>query len=90
MSKVSIAVTTQQLDTRHAETVIRALHNMSFFQLPVKAGPAATGVKLAVRIEQRLTATGAVVNTPLPALVVLTTEWRLGSGLPRDTELFRC
>ncbi len=87
MAQVRVATTAEQLDPAHAVAEVGALHDAGGFQLGMKAGPPATGIELAVRVEQRQAAANAMIRALLPALIVLTAEGGLGPGQARHTVL---
>ena len=88
MAQVRLAVPAQQFDAAHAVAEIGALNNMRFLEFGMETRPAATGVELAVRIEQGVATARAVIDTLVPALIVLTAEGGLGAGLAHHAVLF--
>ena len=83
MAKMRPAVAAAQLDPAHTVAEIGALLDTGDVELGAKTGPATAGVELALGIEERLSAADAVVDTPVPALIVLAAEGPLGGGLAR-------
>lgn len=87
MPEVGVALPAEQFDPAHAQAQVRPLDDAGFLEFGMKTGPAATGVKLAVRVEQGMAAADAMIPAPFPALFIFSAERRLGAGLPRDPVL---
>ena len=84
MPEVRIAVGTDQLGSPHAHAIVDFLPNTRFLHFAVKAGPSATGVKLTLRIEQRVIAANAVISALIKMITVFTRKRRLRTRLAGD------
>ena len=85
MAQMRAAVAADRLDTRHAVAVVFDVGDGAGYGL-IKAGPAATCIKLGVRVKQLGAAANAVVAAIGPELLVLAGVGALSRRMARDLE----
>src|ERR1700752_1947073 len=87
VAQVRAAVVAAHLDAHHAMALVDdTLDHFAVDRLEV-ARPAAPGVELRVRLEQRSSAADAVVLAGVPVIPVLAAEGPFGGGMARHFEL---
>ena len=87
MTEVSITARTDYLGSQHPQSVVGVLLHCGRIIGPHKTGPAGAGLVLVVGAEQRCSAADAAVRAGGLVVVVLATEWPLGSLAARDVIL---
>ena len=88
MPEMGVTLAANQLGPDHAVAQVALLDDAGGFEFAMKAGPAATGMKLAAGIEQRVATAHAPVLAGLEMIAIFAAEGPLGTRLAGDAILF--